>query len=372
MQALAHPSESRGRPRPVIISSGDLHNVGDLALLLQCAHGVRSRLPVKAVAVRQWAEPAAEIRSQLAAHDILVLPGKDLLRSAAEATGAVVMIGGGQMVRDNASLASLASLAAMMRWAKMSGGGAAILGCGVDELSSGSRRRLWSEMFKDAGVICVRDTASQTAARRLGERGSRAVLTADLVFTPSPIHQALRRKAGPPSIVIAPCVDASERRGVAIEPLCRLTLEAADKLGVERITLVAHDARPGMDPDICGRIAAALRDARPGLNISTVESYVLAEVTAVYASAALVLTNRLHSVIFSLIAGRPILILDDGTAKLRAAAQTFAIPLTPASDPMAPWPEVLATPIQRLRELEAARQRASANFDLLAAALERP
>lgn len=371
MQALAYPSETGGRARPVIISSGDLHNVGDLALLLQCAHGVRSRLPVKAVAVRQWAEPAEEIRAQLAAHDISVLPGKDLLRSASEATGAVVMIGGGQMVRDNASLPSLASLAAMMRWARMSGGGAAILGCGVDELSSGSRRRLWSDMFKGAGVVCVRDGASQAAAERLAGDATRPALTADLVFTPSPFHQALRREVGPPSIVIAPCADASERRGLAVEPLCRLALDAVDKLGVERVSLVAHDARPGMDPEICSQIAAALAAARPGLNVSIVATYVLSEVTAVYASAALVLTNRLHSVIFSLIAGRPVLILDDGTAKLRAAAQTFSVPLTPASEPVAPWPEILATPIQRVRELEAAKARASENFDLLAAAMAR-
>lgn len=369
--ALAHPSESGERPRPVIISSGDLHNVGDLALLLQCAHGVRSRLPVKGVAVRQWAEPGEDIRAQLAAHDIAVLAGKDLLRSTADATGAVVMIGGGQMVRDNASLASLASLAAMMRWARMSGGEAAILGCGVDDLTSNSRRQLWADMFKGAGVVCVRDAASQAAAEHLSEQTGRPVVTADLVFTPSPLHQALRRQGGPPSIVIAPCADASERRGLPVEPLCRLALEAVDKLGVERVSLVAHDARPGMDPEICGQIAAALTAARPGLNVSIVASYVLAEVTAVYASAALVLTNRLHSVIFSLIAGRPVLILDDGTAKLRAAAQTFSIPLTPAAEPLARWPEVLATPIQRVRELEAAKARATKNFDLLAAAMAR-
>ena len=360
-------------PKSVIISSGDLHNVGDLALLLQCAYGVRRSLGVKDVKVRQWAAPAAEVQTQLGLHAISVLDGKAPLDWARAGRGSLVMIGGGQMVRDNTSLPGLVSLAALMGWARLTGGRSAILGCGVDELRSASRRQVWRRIFQGASLVTVRDEGSKTAVEALAGKRAAPVLTADLAFTPSPLHDDLRRVGGEPSIIIAPCADASERRGVGIEPLCRLAIQACDVLGVQHIALLAHDARPGMDAEVCDQIAAALTAARPDLRITITASHTLADYTRLYASAALVLTNRLHAVIFSLIAGRPIVILDDGTPKLRAAAETFSIPLTPietcALDPTALWRVAADSQPAQALAVQRAKSRALDNFDLLAASL---
>jgi polysaccharide pyruvyl transferase WcaK-like protein len=355
----------------VIISSGDLHNVGDLALLLQCAYGVRRSLGVKDVKVRQWASPHAEVTTQLGLHAISVLDGKAPVAWSRAGAGSLVMIGGGQMVRDNASLPSLVSLAALMGWARLTGGRSAIVGCGVDQLRSSTRRQVWRRMFQGASLVTVRDEGSLAEVKALASDLTAPILTTDLAFTPSPLHDDLRRSGGEPKLIIAPCSDPSEHRGVDVEALCRLALQACDTLGLEHVALLAHDARPGMDKEICERIKAALIAARPGLHVSLTASHTLSDFTRLYASAALVLTNRLHAVIFSLIAGRPIVILDDGTPKLRAAAETFSIPLTPVAACAAEsifCAAVDAQPAQALAVLRA-KSRALDNFDLLAASL---
>ncbi len=361
------------KPRSVIISSGDLHNVGDLALLLQCAHGVRRSLGVEDVKVRQWSSVPADVLDQLEAHRITVLAGKAPVRSAVVGFGSLVMIGGGQMVRDNASTASLASLAGLMFWARATGGRAAILGCGVDRLASRVRCWLWRSMFRGASVVTVRDRASAQAAQDLCGPKVRPVLTADLAFLPSPLHEAFTRRERPPSILVAPCADRSERRGVSVDSLCSLVLSACDALGIAGVTLLAHDARPGMDLDLCATIAETLSVERPSLEIATIASHTLADYTAAYASAALVLANRLHPVIFALLAGRPIVILDDGTPKIGAAAERFSIPRI-SSDiddaDLAPlWSMALVPNPERARAVEAAKAGAAENFSLLAAAL---
>jgi len=323
-------------PRPIIISSGDLHNVGDLALLLQCAYGVREVMPGRPVLVRQWGAPPADVLDQLGEHDIGLLPGKDLPGAASAARGALVMIGGGQMVRDNASSASLGALAAMMEIARITGGEAAIVGCGVDRLKRQPHRWLWSRMMRGAALVTTRDAASHAEAEALcGSGGRQPVLTADIVFTPSPFAEALRRSdAGSPTVVVAPCADASEGREIDAGLVADAAIRLADQLQVNSVTLASHDARAGMDPDVCARIAAAIRDKAPTLGVDFVASYRLSDYTRLYASAAAVITNRLHSIIFALLAGKAIVVLDDGTAKTLAAAKRFEIPVSSATHAM--------------------------------------
>lgn len=321
--------------RDVIISSGDLHNVGDLALLLQCAFGVKTHLGARKVLVRQWNTPAPDILRQLEANDIGLVHGKDVVGSMRRSREALVMIGGGQMVRDNASVPSLLSLTGMMEIARRTGGAAAILACGVDRLTKPLHRTLWRRMMTRSKLISVRDAPSQQAVTELCGAATHSVLTADLAFLPSPLHEALNESHGTaPSIVVAPCADHSEKRTVRVDILAETVARTAAKLGLNQVSLVAHDARPDMDPVVCLALEEALARKAPHLKITQVASYALDDYTKVYAAAALVITNRLHALIFGTLAGRPVLVLDDGVAKTRAAAERFSIPLAPIDAPL--------------------------------------
>ena len=56
---------------------------------------------------------------------------------------------------------------------------------------------------------------------------------------------------------------------------------------------------------------------------------VVSESLLPYWSAAVVVTNRLHAMIFALIAGKPVLALDDGGAKTADAARRYDAPSLP-------------------------------------------
>jgi polysaccharide pyruvyl transferase WcaK-like protein len=316
----------------VVVSSGDLHNIGDLALLLQCADGIRRRYGSARITARQWARPHQCVLAQLEAHEIGLLDGKDLVGAARAAAGSLVVVGGGQMVRDNASIASLASLAMMMEVARATGGQCAVIGCGVDDLKTRPRRRLWRRMLGKAALATVRDAASLAAAKSLlGERAN-IQLTADLAFSPSALHDDLKRGVvDDASLVIAPCADASEGRKVDVEDLSDAVAVSARRLRISKVHVVAHDARAQMDPVIARPITEAVRRKAPGVEVSTLFTYDLNSVLRLYRGASLIVTNRLHAIIFGLIAGKPLYVLDDGTAKTRAAAARFAIPIGPAA-----------------------------------------
>ena len=178
----------------------------------------------------------------------------------------------------------------------------------------------------------------------------------------------------PQSALTACCEGVS--RTVTVESLCVAVARAAAALDVQEISLVSHDARPSMDPQICGALAEHLARTAPHLRVTMVASYTLADYTETYATAALVITNRLHSLIFGLLAQRPVLVLDDGTAKTKAAAERFSIPLVPIDAPMSDTllaalvAEAKAGPSPARREaLDQAKQASRENFTRLASAL---
>jgi polysaccharide pyruvyl transferase WcaK-like protein len=359
-------------PRHAIIASGDLHNVGDLALLLQCAHGLRSWVGVERISVRQWGATHPDTVRQLRDADIDVINGRSMPSALWKSRGALVLIGGGQMVRDNSSLASLGVLEAMMTVARHSGGDWAIMACGVDQLDRSSHRRLWARLMKAACLVTVRDGASQMAVQENFGSRQGSTITADLAFCPSPLHTALQTPSAPESVVVAPCVDHSEGRTITRDALVETAINACAVLGVRRISILAHDARPGMDLEVCAGIASAIAARDPGMELNVVSSVRLSEYVKIYSSSVLTITNRLHSVIFSCIGERPVLVLNDGTKKLQDAAFRFSIPMVSGTQRLSKADLVAALDGQadgagrrRSSELQVAKEASRTNFDLL-------
>ena len=363
--------------RNVVIASGDLNNIGDFALLMQCVEGLRRLGLTSPIFVRQWVTPPPEILRELRGAEVGVLSGKDIPGSLSAARGGLVMVGGGQMVRDNASTKSLALLATMMELARHTGGMSAVLGCGVSRLTRTPHRLLWRRMLSSASVLTVRDDASLAQVESLCGQAAKPVLTADLVFCPTSLHTALARSTGSGPIIVAPCDDASEGRRIDIAALAQLSIAAAQALDTSEISLVAHDSAPRMDPVVCRTLDQEIRSRAPSITVKHVASNALADYTNVYAGASLVITNRLHATIFGLLARKPLLIIDDGGAKTLAAARHFdiaSVKLGAASSQYL-FDRLLAEvadgpPERRTHHIETAAIASARNFELLNAALE--
>ncbi|MFD2401099.1 polysaccharide pyruvyl transferase family protein [Novosphingobium soli] len=66
------------------------------------------------------------------------------------------------------------------------------------------------------------------------------------------------------------------------------------------------------------------------------DGYDLGALCGLYGEAALVVTNRLHALVFALLADAPALAIEDGSAKLRALAERFGVPLLPQAQEREP------------------------------------
>lgn len=311
-----------GHPqRRQVFVPGDLHNLGDLKLVLQnlaVSHGegglVRYWAPLPAAVVRQVAEAGGELT-----------PGKRLLHFARRAFGAQLVIGGGQIVRDNVSIASMCGLALAAVSARVGGGQVVTRGLGVSAIRSRSRRFLWRVVLRRCAVVNVRDAAS---ARNLGELlpGKAVAVHADMVFLPtgaSPAQAFDHRRTTGRWIVVAPCDDGSERRSLDGTALDAVLDAAQAALPGARVAIACHDPRESMDKASAARLVSRWQGRQPHV----FDSFELAALTELYREAALVVTNRLHSLIFAILADAPALAIEDGTAKVRVVADDFAIPL---------------------------------------------
>ncbi|WP_232491550.1 polysaccharide pyruvyl transferase family protein [Novosphingobium kaempferiae] len=306
-------------PRRQVFVCGDLHNLGDLKLLLQNLALTQGRGGV----VRRWAAlPPAIVRQVEEAGGELV-PGRRILVFAGRTFGKELVFGGGQLVRDNVSIASLAGLLLATVSARLGGGQLVTRGLGVSVIRSRLRRWLWRAVLRRCAVVNVRDEAS---ARNVGLLlpGKAVAVHADMVFLPTPGPQAVL----PPVeerrwVVVAPCMDGSEGRSLDGPGLDAAVEAALAFLPDAQIAIACHDPRKSMDK----AAAARLEERWNGWNLRVFDSFELGELTELYRNAALVVTNRLHALIFAILAEAPALAIDDGTAKVRVVADRFAIPV---------------------------------------------
>lgn len=304
---------------------GDLHNLGDLKLLLQNLALTGGRGGV----VRRWAPVPEEVQRQVAAAGGELVSGKAMLRFARRAFGAQLVFGGGQLVRDNVSVAALAGLLLAVLSARLGGGGLVTRGLGVSAIRSPLRRVLWRAILARCPVVNLRDERSVRNLRHLLP-GKAWAVHADMAFLPTDGLQAIVPGNGERRwIVVAPCVDPGEARTIEGRVLDAVVGQALVRLPGARLMIACHDPRPGMDGAAARRLAARWPEHR----IAVFDGHDLGALIALYREAALVVSNRLHALIFAALADVPALAVDDGTAKVRVAADDLAIPVLPLEDP---------------------------------------
>lgn len=317
--------------RPTLFICGDLHNLGDLALLLQNLEIVHDM--EQEGLVRRWQPLPQAIEQQVAAAGGVLFNGKSAQAALTAAWGADMVVGGGQLIRGNVSVRSLLSLVIMATAVRASGGRITCRGLGVSRIVPGVRRRLWNIVFRMADRIAVRDTASQANIAELASL-AKVTLTADMAFLASALHAKLNVGAltAAGEIVIAPCIDPSEGRSIEGQAVEQIVAAATRRMGHQRITYACHDPRPGMDRMAAERLANQL----PSPDTVIHDSYQLDMLFELYGKAGLVVTNRLHATIFSVLSDRPVLVIDDGTHKIAAIAQRFGITSVDAKTTLTP------------------------------------
>ncbi|WP_330702114.1 polysaccharide pyruvyl transferase family protein [Novosphingobium resinovorum] len=319
---MIRAAEARSaKARRQVFVCGDLHNLGDLKLLLQnlALTGGRGGL------VRRWAPLPAAVERQVAEAGGELADGRAVIGFARRAFGAEVVLGGGQLVRDNVSHFALLGLLLAVASARLGGGRLVTRGLGVSAIRSPLRRLLWRAVLRNCGRINLRDDASARNLARLLPGKAHAV-HADMVFLPAAGGQAISPGRGPRRwIVVAPCVDGSEGRSIEGGALDVALAAAQATLPHAGIVIVCHDPREYMDKAVAARLAARWTDRQ----VAVVDGYDLATLIAIYREAALVMTNRLHALIFAVLADAPALAIEDGTAKVRVVADCFAVPVLP-------------------------------------------
>lgn len=310
--------------RDVWILAEALDNIGDFALLRQAVEGLRDLDGIGTIAVRQWHPPEPAILAELAAAGIEVLPAKTL--RALWPGRRLLLYAGGQVVRSNASPVDLSGMAVTVIASHVAGGQRAALAIGASALETAGARRWWSTILGRFGLITARDKASQDRLREL--LGHDAVgLTDDLAFLPGKLHDALARPAPAAHVLIAPCNDPGEGRILDPAAVARLAEAVAVACPAPATLLLAHDPRPGMDLDISHAIGGKMAGGRRCVAATTLDV-----TTSSYASASAVVTNRLHAMIFAILAGKPVFVIDDGNSKVAEFARRFEVPILRQSD----------------------------------------
>lgn len=316
------------------IVCGDLNNIGDLLLVLQNLH-----FDGPGSIVRRWGPLETAVEEQVRALGSKILPGRNIVLFAYRCIGRDLVIGGGQLVRDNTALRSLIGILLAALAVRSSGGRVTTRGLGVGRLHSGSRKILWRLILRMAEQVNVRDQVSERHARSLVSAKINVVRTADMAFLNTVTKDKLfgqsnttRNRNG---IVIAPCIDRSEGRTLMGSALDALLFAAQARALTDVVSIACHDPRPGMDLDA----ANLLIERYPTVQLVLARSHTLPDIAELYTHAELLLTNRLHAMIMAAHAGTPVIALDHPEGKLTFYGNKLNISVI---DPDAPMDKIEA------------------------------
>lgn len=307
-----------------LIIASNLCNIGDYVLLLQAVEGLRRYCNVEDVTITQWEKLNDFLISELESKNISVISAKS--PRAFLKTYSIVIFPGGQVVRDNASLLSLIIKLITVTITKLCGARQASIGIGISPVKKKTVRLIWKFIFQLQDVITFRDERSLSVFNSFLSSNSKGIKTSDLVFLDTTFHEKLNKNQYAQTIVIAPCNDATENRFIIEELLVQRCANVSEELNIKHFTILAHDPRPDVDLNFCKKLALRLEETIEA-KVVLVGSNNLDEYLSVYRNAAIVITNRLHSVIFSLIANKRVVVIDDGNVKLLEVVKEFAIPL---------------------------------------------
>jgi hypothetical protein len=248
---------------------------------------------------------------------------REPLSTARAAFHADLIIGPGQIVRDNMGIWFLIALTALILVSRCSGGRCHVVAISVGKMLARLHILLWKIIILSSSQVSFRDSTSMKRGEGIFGPNRRFKRTSDLAFLETPLLRPLRDPhsltgAHSPFVIVAPCCDPDEGRILTAGPAVAIALAAARAAKCDRILFVAHDIRDGADKKLatdCNRILAEVHCAGQ-VNASVLATDSIDALLNAYAMARLVATNRLHSALLGMLAGRPVFSISDGSGKL--------------------------------------------------------
>lgn len=305
-----------------------IENLGDAFIALaESEHLSRSGRYPGGVVVATWRPAGAEVTSDLTRGGVCVAPiAPNPWRFLRRCIGADVFIGGGNMLRPDVSTAWLLGVTAGCAVARLTGGRVSVVGAGAVAMPADRRHMLWSGLLALASRIQLREEQSAALTRRDHPRAARAVsVTGDAAFvSPSSAAPALLAEG---TCLFAPGHDPAAARTVDADLVVEIVRALIGQGRLRRVLVVAHDPRAGLDGDACEQLGARLR-REFAVEVSVVLPRGTRELLGLYATASVVVTNRLHSLIVAALHGLPVLCLHDATDKLVPFARALGYPGT--------------------------------------------
>ena len=268
------------------------NNAGDEAVLAALLDGLRRRFPE--------AEPcvlSADPQSTRELHGVAAVQRwslREVWRALGEAD--VLIQGGGGLVQDTTSRASPVYYLGILRMAAARRVPAMVFAQGVGPLRRPLLRWLAARQFRRAAAITVRDEDSLAQLAAMGVRSPEPVLSADPALLlepgPEPVEDALCDLGVDPAAPRALLTLRSWPRAESIVPACR---------ELARHLITRHDLEvlvlPFQEPDDVA-VSEAVAEAHPRARVLRGIKEP-AQLVAHTAGAALVVSMRLHGIVFA-------------------------------------------------------------------------
>ena len=298
-------SEKRKRRGVVICGAYGLGNAGDEAILKAVLNEVSAFAPGEPVTVLSRNPKETAARRGVKTLHMLNIPGVLMALSGAR----LYLNGGGSLIQDVTSRRSLWYYLFTLAAARRLGCKVMMYGCGIGPVNSPDSRRLTARVInRDVDAITLRDRDSMNTLRELGVSGPEIVLAADPALTLPPATRetadALLSAAG-----LHP-EDGQRYLGVTVRPWPGLENKApAFAAAIDRaweelgLTPVFLPIVGGVDEEAARMVARHLKKAPAAILSACAHTE---ETIALFARMEVVLSMRLHALIFAAGQGVPL------------------------------------------------------------------
>lgn len=310
--------------RVVLSGYYGFRNLGDDAILLALRDRLRETVPgATLLALSRRPEETREKCGVAAANRFNPFAVRKAIKSAS-----CFVSGGGSLLQDHTSTRSLLYYAALIRMAKHYGKRIMFYANGIGPVETAQDRKRVRAVSEMADVITLRDEESLSALRDMGVQNPNIRVTADPVYAmPGGDRErglALLAERSVPTD--EPIVGVSVRFASGMETNVAEFAKFCDALG-ETATVVFIDMQQGMD----GLASAAVREKMQTTAYEVSAPYAPQTMADMLSCMDVVVSTRLHSMIFAACSGVPVLgVVYD--PKVSACAHALDMPLAGTLD----------------------------------------
>jgi polysaccharide pyruvyl transferase WcaK-like protein len=315
--------------RSILVITDQTKNIGDHLLRLQVLHFLRTRLDSPTLRACEW---EAVDTDDLAMEFPILSMKRQPLRAAASAFGADLVIGPGQMIRDNMGVWFLIALSLLVLISRCTGRQSYVVAVSVGKMFSRIHKLLWMIIISLSSRVSFRDSGSLKRAEEIFGPNKKFSKTSDLAFLASPYLSPLAERRGSkatpaPFVIVAPCNDPGEGRFLTTNRAVAIAVAAASAAGCNRVLFVAHDVREDADKKLATDCCTYIREQHnsDAITASCLAPKDIGALVEAYAEAGVVVTNRLHAALLGVLAGKVVFSIEDGSRKLRKFSDEFAL-----------------------------------------------